>query len=149
MTSTPSYAGFWIRTLATLIDSLLIYGMIYTILWLFLKEGAFASELALHPLRILLEWIVPMCIAIGFWHIKGATPGKMLLGLRVVDADTLQAVELPRLIGRYFAYFLGIFTFFLGFLWVAWDKKKQGIHDKAMRTVVIRDKNRPSPDHPR
>jgi uncharacterized RDD family membrane protein YckC len=44
---------------------------------------------------------------------------------------------------RYLGYYVSIFALGLGFLWVAWDDKKQGWHDKMAGTVVIL--NKPSP----
>jgi uncharacterized RDD family membrane protein YckC len=41
-------------------------------------------------------------------------------------------------VGRYFAYFVSTIPFCLGFLWVAFDKRKQGWHDKLAHTVVVR-----------
>jgi uncharacterized RDD family membrane protein YckC len=42
------------------------------------------------------------------------------------------------LIGRYFAYYLSTILLGLGFLWIIWDPKKQGWHDKLAGTVVVR-----------
>jgi uncharacterized RDD family membrane protein YckC len=42
------------------------------------------------------------------------------------------------LIGRFFAYFVSIFPACLGFLWIAFDRRKQGWHDKIAGTVVVR-----------
>ena len=44
---------------------------------------------------------------------------------------------------RYLAYYLSALVFFLGFLWVAFDRRKQGWHDKIAGTVVVRDRVRP------
>jgi len=46
-----------------------------------------------------------------------------------------------KLIGRYFAYLVSIIPIFLGFLWIAVDKRKQGWHDKLAGTVVIYDED--------
>ena len=43
-------------------------------------------------------------------------------------------------IGRYFAYIPAMLIFMLGIFWIAWDKKKQGWHDKLAKTVVVRNK---------
>jgi hypothetical protein len=57
---------------------------------------------------------------------------------KIVDAKTGGKPSTGQLIGRYFAYFLSMLPLFLGFIWVAWDRKKQGLHDKLSGTVVIK-----------
>ena len=59
--------------------------------------------------------------------------------LRVVDADTGQALSTPQAIGRYLGYYVSILPLMLGIFWVGIDKKKQGFHDKLAGTVVVRD----------
>jgi uncharacterized RDD family membrane protein YckC len=73
-----------------------------------------------------------------FWRHRQATPGKMMLALHVVDADSGGPLSLGQGVGRYFAYFVSTIPFCLGFLWVAFDKRKQGWHDKLAHTVVVR-----------
>jgi uncharacterized RDD family membrane protein YckC len=60
--------------------------------------------------------------------------------VKMVDADTGNTLSKGQAIGRYLAYYLALIPFGLGFLWVAFDKRKQGWHDKLAGTVVIRDK---------
>jgi uncharacterized RDD family membrane protein YckC len=78
-------------------------------------------------------------LTIWFWTKYLGTPGKMLLRLRVVDANTGKAISTPKAIGRYLGYYVSAFPLLLGFIWVGIDKKKQGFHDKLAGTVVIRD----------
>jgi uncharacterized RDD family membrane protein YckC len=40
---------------------------------------------------------------------------------------------------RYLGYFVSALPLGLGFFWVAWDKRKQGFHDKLAKTVVIHE----------
>jgi len=80
-------------------------------------------------------------LAIGvilFWKFKSATLGKMTIGAKIVDAKTLQPLSNGQLVGRYFAYFPSILILGLGILWVRWDLRKQGLHDKLAGTVVSR-----------
>ena len=138
MNSEVRYAGFWPRLAANIIDSIWLYGIIYAMLWFLNGSDIFSSEASYTPSRFVFEWIIPMIVVIAFWVIKSATPGKMIFKLRIVDAETHQAVSIPRLFLRYIAYFLSMLPLCLGFLWVAWDKKKQGWHDKIAKTVIIR-----------
>ena len=74
---------------------------------------------------------------IGFWRYCGATPGKIALGVKIVDAATGGPPTLGRLVLRFFAYFVSAFPLYLGFLWAVVDRRKQGWHDKIARTIVI------------
>jgi uncharacterized RDD family membrane protein YckC len=87
---------------------------------------------------ILLQWVFPPLAVIVFWIAKSATPGKMLFKLRIVDAKTGGKPSTGQCIGRYFAYYASIIPFMLGFIWVAFDKRKQGWHDKLANTLVVR-----------
>jgi uncharacterized RDD family membrane protein YckC len=90
---------------------------------------------------ILFQVVLPAVAAILFWRYRGATPGKMLISARIVDANTYGPPSTGKLIGRYFAYLVSIIPIFLGFLWIAFDKRKQGWHDKLAGTVVIQDED--------
>jgi len=89
-----------------------------------------------------LSWILPAVAVILFWVAKQATPGKMAVSAKIVDAKTGNAASTGQLIGRYLAYYLSLVPFCLGFIWVAFDKRKQGWHDKLAGTVVVQKKNR-------
>ena len=75
---------------------------------------------------------------IGFWIYSGSTPGKMVFGLRIVGAETGAPISVGQAIGRYFSYILSSIVFCLGFIWVGFDARKQGWHDKLAGTVVVR-----------
>jgi uncharacterized RDD family membrane protein YckC len=133
------YVGFWARVLATLIDSVLImaitlppllaiYGLAY------LENNEAVSGLA----DILISNILPMILVILFWTKKQATPGKMAVSAKIVDAETGGKPSKKQCVGRYFAYILSAIPLGLGFLWVAFDPKKQSWHDKLAGTVVVK-----------
>ncbi len=82
-------------------------------------------------------------IFILFWVFKNATPGKMLFKSVIVDAQTFRAPSVSQNVIRYLGYFLSLFPLGLGFLWVAFDQRKQGWHDKLAGTVVIKGRPRP------
>ena len=138
------YAGFWIRVGAAIIDTLLIMAVLIPLLvaiygWAYF-EGANTGLFA-GPADFLLSWVAPAVAVIVFWIYKQATPGKMVLSIRIVDATTGGPPSTGQCVGRYFAYFVSIFPLGLGLIWVAFDKRKQGWHDKLAGTVVIRSKN--------
>lgn len=135
------YVGFWERTLASTIDSilsLLIAAPILTSLygWNYLDGKSMGA--ASGPVNILITWILPAAAVIAFWVFKQATPGKMAISARIVDAKTGDPASTLQLVGRYFAYFVAAMPLFLGILWVAFDKRKQGWHDKLAGTVVVK-----------
>ena len=134
------YVGFWIRFLATIIDSLLLYGIVFSIIYLVVSNGILDINTNTYlGFHLSLEWIVPAIIVILLWAKFGATPGKMLFKAKIVDANTLKPASTMKLTGRYFAYFISMMPLFLGIIWVAWDKKKQGFHDKIAQTLVIKN----------
>ena len=163
----PEYVGFWKRFLAFLIDSLVV-SVILAPVMLALYGGGYFDKLnlelaalltssgdpnadavrkleilsrpdsainALQDIRVQFGIVVATIL---FWRFRGATPGKMAVKARIVKADDLGQPSTGRLVGRFFAYFVSIIPLFLGFLWIAFDRRKQGWHDKIAGTVVIR-----------
>ncbi len=137
----PNYAGFWRRTAATLIDTVIF--MLLTLPLLYIAYGAAyfspdpAAPLVAGGADIFINYILPLIIVVLLWVKLGATPGKMLLNCKVVDARTGQLPGVGQSILRYFAYLISTLPLMLGFLWIAWDKRKQGFHDKIAGTVVL------------
>jgi len=94
----------------------------------------------------ILTWVAPAIAVIVFWMNKQATPGKMALSVRIVDVTTGGPPSAGQCIGRYLAYYVSTIPLALGLIWVAFDNRKQGWHDKLAGTVVIRSKkHRPDP----
>jgi uncharacterized RDD family membrane protein YckC len=162
----PEYVGFWKRFLAFLIDSL-VFSLILSPVMLALYGGGYFGKLnaemaallvssgdpnadafrimeilgrsdsavmALGDIRVQIGFVVATILC---WRFRGATPGKMLVKARIVTAEGLAQPSTGRLIGRFLAYFVSIVPAFLGFLWIAFDRRKQGWHDKLAGTVVI------------
>ena len=135
----PVYVGFWKRVGASLIDTLAVFAVILPVLiavygtnYFSMAQGGLAG-----PVDFLVQLVFPAVAVILFWRFRGATPGKMLISARVVDAKTLVPLSNGQAIGRYFAYFVSMLPLMLGFIWVAIDKRKQGFHDKLAGTLVI------------
>lgn len=149
------YASFFMRILASVIDSIL--SLVITIPLMMIVGTIFdlsqpesfsiqaqqmtQAELLMilqgHLLSFLLEMSVISVVIIIFWISKGGTPGKTLLGMQIVDAKTLQKPTLAQSIIRYLGYFVSVIPCLLGFIWIYYDKRGQGFHDKLARTVVI------------
>ena len=135
----PKYVGFWMRLFAFFIDSLILTVIIALILIAIFGRNYIQLSMQGKTLwaDILFQVVLPALAAILFWRYRGATPGKMLISARIVDARTFGPPATGKLVGRYFAYLASIIPLFLGFLWIAFDKRKQGWHDKLAGTVVI------------
>lgn len=133
------YVGFWIRVAASLVDTVLILLVITPLLLSIYGPGYFGSERFIQgPADFVLSYLVPAVVVILFWMVKQATPGKMLFRARIVDAETGGAPSTLQCVIRYLGYFVSIIPLCLGLLWVAWDPRKQGWHDKLAGTVVVR-----------
>ncbi len=92
------------------------------------------------------SFILTAIAVIVFWIYKSATPGKMIFGAKIVDARTGGPMTTGQCIGRYLGYYVSLFALCLGFLWVAFDPRKQGFHDKLAGTVVIRKRRNAAAD---
>ena len=134
--SSADYAGFWQRAAAFLIDWLIVIVIVVPVM----VVGFGLREISLDPAAHswdLLAFVAIAVAVIGFWRYCGATPGKIALAVRIVDAKTGLPPSLARLVVRFFAYLISALPLYLGFLWVAVDRRKQGWHDKIAGTVVI------------
>lgn len=139
------YAGFWIRTVAAIIDTLLMIIIIAPVLTgIYGKEYWLSDSLIQGSWDVMFSYILPAIAVVIFWSYKSATPGKMLMKLTIVDAKTGGKPSTGQLIGRYLGYYVSIIPLCLGIIWVGIDKRKQGWHDKLAGTVVIRN-NRSEP----
>lgn len=134
------YAGFWVRVGAAIIDTILLGIITWPILTMIYGQSYWTGEAMVNGFwDILFGYVLPAVAVIVFWVYKSATPGKMVLRMTIVDADTGGKPSAGQLLGRYAAYYLSAIPFCMGFLWVGIDKRKQGWHDKLARTVVIRN----------
>ncbi|MEC3913505.1 RDD family protein [Nocardia sp. CDC160] len=68
----------------------------------------------------------------------GQTPGKKVVGIRLVRESTGQPVGFGLAIGRRLLHFIDGLPCYLGFLWPAWDAKKQTFADKIVNTIVVK-----------
>lgn len=141
------YAGFWIRFAAFLIDSVVVLVGLQLLAWLLpaQEEVDIAALLQGAPLPTglvlqgLLQNLVVAVLFIWLWVKFLGTPGKRVLGLRVVDAGTGRALSTGQAIGRYLGYYVSMLPLFLGFIWIGLDRRKQGFHDKLAGSVVVRE----------
>ena len=134
-TAPVEYVGFWPRVGASLIDSIATFGLILALtLFLYGNSGPDASYLS----DFTISWVIPAIAVVVFWITRGATPGKMVIDAVIVDAHTFRQPTKWQFVGRYLGYFVSTVPLGLGLIWVAFDPRKQGWHDKMANTVVIR-----------
>ena len=155
------YAGFWIRFLASFLDTLFL-ALPVAILIYFLSDGnwfdfsqyqqniAYAMSgnadkaLANQP-QTSLKWellfeISVLIVTIIFWRRwRGATPGKKFVHIKIVDAKTFKEIDNKQAITRSFGYIVSTLVFLIGFIMVAFRRDKRGLHDLLAGTVVIHE----------
>jgi uncharacterized RDD family membrane protein YckC len=137
--SQPEYVGFWARVGASIIDTILVMVIcVPLVTWIYGRDYWSSTALVQGPADFLINWVLPAVAVLLFWIYRQATPGKMAISARIVDARTGGRPSNGQLVGRYFAYYLSMLPLFLGFIWVAFDPRKQGWHDKLAGTVVVR-----------
>ena len=124
------YAGFWIRFGAAIIDCVLV---LVVLVFLVLGRG-----LILFRFPFPIFWFVPVLYYWLFTGLKGQTPGKMAVGIKVVDnqgkVPGLGIAALREVIGK----IVSSIALCIGYLWIAWDKEKRGWHDRIASTHVIK-----------
>ena len=125
------------RAAALLIDWLIV--IVVTVPVMVLGFGM--REVSLDPAEHSWDLLAVLAIAImvvGFWRYCGATPGKIALGVRIVDASTGAPPSLARLVVRFLAYFLSALPLYLGFLWAGGGPRHPGWAAKIAPTIVIK-----------
>lgn len=105
----------------------------------------------LFPTDFLKRWLaenllftVLACILwVGLWYWYSATPGKMLMKMKIVDAETGMPPSTGQNILRFIGYHVSLLVFGLGMFWIMWDKRRRAWHDMMAGTVVVYKKSLP------
>lgn len=137
------YMGFWMRVLASILDNIWLGIVVFVVMLVVMVFFPMDEESTQYlvtggSVNIVLPLVLVLVLAL--WIRYASTPGKMAFKGKIVDAETFQPVSGGRLVLRYFGYFVSILPLGLGFLWIAWDQRKQGFHDKIAGTVVVIEK---------
>lgn len=137
------YAGFWRRMAAYLLDILLL-GIATAVIQALVAPGTFAVDMDLVFLSSPSYWTALLIsagiemayftVATGRW---GRTFGKLLMGIKVVRVDGSK-VTYWRAFGRFWGYSLCWLTWGIGFIVIAFNGQKRGLHDLVCDTVVIK-----------
>jgi len=138
--ATPvAYGGFWIRVVAYVIDAILIslvLGVVASVLGIsYVDMGDVTqSNPTLNLLSLLVAWLY---FALMESSERGATVGKMAMGLRVVSNDG-KRLSFLNATGRYFAKIISALILCIGFIMIAFTDRKRGLHDMMASTLVIK-----------
>ena len=144
----PRYAGFWIRFLAFVLDSIVLFVGLSIPFYFFFDDpmatfdlnASMAEQTAtllVAGKQLLVKGGIYLAIYVFCWMKFLGTPGKLILNTQIVDAKTLGPLTLGQSLIRYLGYFVSTFVFLLGFIWVVIDPKKRGFHDLMAGSVVI------------
>lgn len=137
VTGTTTYAGFWRRVAAFILDGLLV--SVVTVP-LTLALGGYdyetdpAAASSASTISTVITWLY---YALMESSAKQATLGKMALGIVVTDLDG-RRIGFGRATGRHFAKILSALIIGIGFLMVAFTARKQGLHDMLAGTLVVK-----------
>ncbi|MDH4943653.1 RDD family protein [Sulfurimonas sp. C5] len=152
------YAGFGIRFVASLLDTFFLALPLAVVIYIISGGEWFDFTTYQQNLQMAMSgnphaldnqpttsffWetifeISVLVVTIIFWEkFKGATPGKKIVNIKIVDADTLDEISNKQAITRSLGYIPSTLLFGLGFLMIMFTKRNQSLHDKLAHTVVI------------
>lgn len=139
------HAGFWRRCAAMLIDSVLVGIAVMLVQAIFGVAALGGNVSALHAGALVGAMMTSLLIAfVAEWLYFAlfesaslqATPGKLAMGLKVVD-DTGRRIAFGRASGRYFGKSISGLILGIGFLMAGWTTRKQALHDMMAGTLVV------------
>ena len=151
--SSFEYVGFWVRVVSQGLDGPIFGSIIFFIINV-LKVGAlvasFSGDGAPAMFTWLLVWgfvfpVIDLVLYIILAHIieilfcvyLSATPGKLALRMKIVDAKTGLKPTATQFIFRSLAQWISLIPFGMGYLWVAFNRRKRGWHDIIAGTMVV------------
>jgi uncharacterized RDD family membrane protein YckC len=134
--ATIQYMGFWIRLAAAILDGLIVFGVLCIIgplIYILMHRASVFT-----PLYFLLPFLYYWL----FTGLRGQTLGKMVCGIKVVNAEGSAPGLVFALLRELPGKILATIPVYLGYLWIIWDGQKQGWHDKIANTYVVRVESR-------
>jgi uncharacterized RDD family membrane protein YckC len=136
--ATIGYGGFWIRVVAYILDGILL-SIVSGIIGFFAGVRIDATDFTnfnytTDAASLAVGWLY---FALMESSARGATVGKMAVGLRVIT-DQGQRLSFANATGRYFAKFISAIILFIGFIMVAFTDRKRGLHDMMAGTLVVK-----------
>jgi predicted Zn finger-like uncharacterized protein len=144
-TAALAKAGFWIRVVASLVDGiiLLVMQVILSVLLGLIASGASngineQGQVALSLVYTLFGTVLSMAYYVFFTGYCGQTPGKMAVRVKVIRSDGEDISYGRAFFREVFGKFVSGVLLGIGYLMVAFDSQKQGLHDKIANTYVIK-----------
>jgi len=135
------YAGFWVRVVAFILDAIVI-GVITTAIGAVTGTGTTVVEadgsFSVNSTSSSIGLLINLVYFVGFWAWRGQSPGMIPFNMRIAMADDGARVDVVRCLLRYVGLLISFSILFLGVIWVGFDQRKQGWHDKIAGTVVVR-----------
>jgi len=134
--------GFGRRFAATLIDGLILLVGTFMLSLAVGLIGVFANlytvdkPIPVNALITLSGLILSLLYYVVAWSKSGQTIAKSVFGIKVVGTDG-QPLSVSKALLRYLGYIISAVILSLGFLWIAFDKKRQGWHDKIASSYAI------------
>lgn len=126
------------RSFAFFIDEMLLSLLLILALGNSFFEAKTVEEMINITNQFVLEYMAVKVVYQAFFVMQyGATVGKLLVKIRVVEAKTLQTPNVVVALNRAVVRVLGEMLFYLGFLWGTLDPLRQAWHDKSAKTLVI------------
>jgi uncharacterized RDD family membrane protein YckC len=159
------YVGFWRRFLATLIDGVLFTFLYFILFAIFVsridvgtlhvftdinrltgKPVASDAEIIAATRQLMggfvglfgLVFLAHLLYHVIFWSWRGGTLGQLVLGIQVRRESDGRRIGLGRSVLRYVGWLISAWVLYIGLIWAAFDRRKQGWHDKIAGTLVIR-----------
>jgi len=137
------YGGFWIRLVAYFIDGLILgipMAIINVIAMGIIMRNV--RSMGMYTFASIFLMLIFTAISVGYiligWSKYGTTLGKRIFGLYVVDDETGRAPTMGKAFLRLVGYIVDGFTFYIGFLMIAFTADKRGLHDMIAKTHVIK-----------
>lgn len=136
------YASFGRRLAALLLDVVILNLVTAPLAFAIYGADYFTGSESTGGLgTFVLTWLLPAAITIGCWLALAATPGKLLLGLRVVNAETGARLNFVQCVARYVGYIVSAIPLLVGYFWMLRSARRQTWHDLLAHSVVIRREN--------
>ncbi len=135
------YGGFWIRFVAVVVDGIALWIVNFAIQTVTNTRITNPYNMGLVMSSIGINFLISTAISLfyeAFFLVQyGATPGKMILKLKVITPDGGR-ITWGRAVGRYFAKILSGITLMIGYIMAGFDPEKRALHDYIAGTRVIR-----------
>jgi len=139
------HAGFLPRFVAYIIDAIIlgIVGWIISIpfgtSYSYGYQMDFNYGYNLNPTGTILTALIGLAYMVYFEGGRGATPGKMVMKLKVIGTDGRMPIGYGTAVIRWIGKLISTIVIFLGHIWIIFDKEKQGWHDKIANTFVVKE----------